>query len=274
MGRSAAASPYLHSTIACGLALADDDDPLARAIAEAECVAVLAPSVPGQAAPPVTADALTDSFAAVPWAQLATHVIVQAGQRAFVVEAGNASITKVSHSGLELRATVTCLASRPSGRFDAAFITRIRDNGAAATALLMVGAAARALDVAVGYMRERVQFGKPIGSFQALQHRAADMAIQVEAGRFLAHKAAGAHATPAFSLAASQAKAYASDRALKVCRDAIQLHGGVGVTGDHVVQLFYRLCSDLAVLYGTTGEHRRETARAALSASALRGAVA
>jgi alkylation response protein AidB-like acyl-CoA dehydrogenase len=93
------------------------------------------------------------------------------------------------------------------------------------------------------------------------------MAIQVEISRYLSFKAASLHGTPAFARSARYAKTYTSEAANRVCREAIQMHGGAGFVDDHKVQLFYRLCGDLSNAYGNAGEHRSAVTEMALAAA-------
>jgi alkylation response protein AidB-like acyl-CoA dehydrogenase len=105
---------------------------------------------------------------------------------------------------------------------------------------MLAGLAARALELTAEYLKTREQFGVPIGSFQALQHRAASMHVEVASARALVREAARAIGHPGQTRAAAAAKAYASDAALKVTREAIQLHGAIGFTDEHDIGLFHR----------------------------------
>jgi hypothetical protein len=99
---------------------------------------------------------------------------------------------------------------------------------------LAVGCAQRGLDMTVGYAKERVQFGRPIGSFQALKHRMADMLVLVEMARSAAWAAA------AGELAPETAADYCADAAQKVAGETIQLHGGIAITWEHDAQLVFK----------------------------------
>src|SRR5262249_8208249 len=96
----------------------------------------------------------------------------------------------------------------------------------------MLGAARRCLDMSVGYVKVREQFGQPIGSFQAIRHRCAEMLLEVENAHSAVYYAAWALTAGAedAAVAASICKSYVSDAARKVCGDAIQVHGGIGFT--------------------------------------------
>jgi alkylation response protein AidB-like acyl-CoA dehydrogenase len=113
-------------------------------------------------------------------------------------------------------------------------------------AAMLAGLAARALELTVDYLKTRVQFGVPIGSFEALQHRAASMHVDVAASRALVREAARAIGHPGQTMAAAAAKAYAADAALRVTREAIQMHGAIGFTDEHDIGLYHRRALALA----------------------------
>jgi alkylation response protein AidB-like acyl-CoA dehydrogenase len=266
MGRAACASPYVHSTIAAGLSLLTGAPALAGRVALCEAVVVACPPTPPFPPPSLDMGALTGRLLAVPWSALATHVLVAAPDGlALVAVDGAATAREFETSAAEPVGEVELRGARPDAVLPASVADDVLRHGAAGAALVLAGAASRALDVAVAYMKERVQFGKPIGSFQALQHKAADMYIACETGRTLAYKAATLHGATEFGRFARYAKAYMSDGATKVTRDAIQLHGGVGFADNHRVQLFYRLAMSLAPAYGAPHDHRRVAADAVLA---------
>ncbi|MFF4389753.1 acyl-CoA dehydrogenase family protein [Streptomyces sp. NPDC001552] len=115
----------------------------------------------------------------------------------------------------------------------------------------------RALEVTVRYAQDRVRFGRPIGSFQAVEHRLADMHTAVEAARALARAAAAAGATPRLAAAAksacSQAFSYAAG-------EMIQLHGGIGITWEHEAHEFFERAHGSALLLGAPAAHRARPA--------------
>ncbi len=121
-----------------------------------------------------------------------------------------------------------------------------------ATAAMLLGVADRAFAITLDYLKTRQQFGRAIGSFQVLQHRAADLKIQVALIR-ASVEAAAANPTPS---AISQAKARAAEGASLVARQAIQLHGGIGYTDEADIGLFLRRVMVLANLHGSASVHR------------------
>ncbi|TQK29094.1 acyl-CoA dehydrogenase family protein [Arthrobacter sp. SLBN-53] len=132
------------------------------------------------------------------------------------------------------------------------------DPGLADTAALLlaaeqIGAAARALDLTVAYTKDRVQFGRPIGSFQALKHRMADLYVTVQSARAVIYDAI-ADPSPA---SASLARVFASEALTDVAAEAVQLHGGIAITWEHDIQLYFKRAHASAQLLGPPREHLR-----------------
>jgi alkylation response protein AidB-like acyl-CoA dehydrogenase len=138
--------------------------------------------------------------------------------------------------------------------------------GSAALALQAVGGAGRALEMAVEYAKVRQQFGKPIGSFQAIKHKCADMMVQHETTRSGACYAAWAVATDAAdaATAVAMAKALSTEMFRFVCGEAIQVHGGIGFTWEHDLHFYFKRAKYLEFALGTPAQHR-EVVAAALS---------
>ena len=138
------------------------------------------------------------------------------------------------------------------------------DEAALATAAMLLGVMEQAFALTLDYLRTRQQFGKPIGSFQALQHRAADLKVQVALSRASIEAAAaaldGGVAASVRRAAVSRAKARASEAALLVTRQAIQLHGGIGYTDEADIGLYLRRAMVLANQFGSAATHRRRFA--------------
>jgi alkylation response protein AidB-like acyl-CoA dehydrogenase len=146
------------------------------------------------------------------------------------------------------------------------------DRAAALTAAEMLGAASRALDMSVEYARERVQFGRPIGSFQAVKHRCADMLVDVEGMRSTAYWAAWSLDAdhPERTIAAATAKIWAGDAAKRVMASALQVHGGIGFTWEHDLHFFLKRSQLDQVSFGDASFHRARLG-AILRARALAG---
>jgi len=135
-----------------------------------------------------------------------------------------------------------------------------------ATAVLcaeMVGGMQWILDTTVEYAKTRQQFGRPIGSFQAVQHMCADMLLMTESARSAAYYAAWAltEHDPAARAAVSVAKAYCSDAYREVANRGVQVHGGIGFTWEHDLQLYYKRSKSSETLFGDATFHRERIAR-------------
>ncbi|NNM74140.1 acyl-CoA dehydrogenase family protein [Enterovirga aerilata] len=137
-------------------------------------------------------------------------------------------------------------------------VARLVDAGAASASLQMTGAAGKVLDLAVEYTGNRVQFGKPIGSFQAIKHRCADMLVLLETSRTAAYHAAWAlaHDPAARRKLVSMAKAYCGDAARSICNEGLQLHGGIGFTWELDIHFYLRRAKTLEYSYGDASAHR------------------
>jgi alkylation response protein AidB-like acyl-CoA dehydrogenase len=133
----------------------------------------------------------------------------------------------------------------------------ILQKAAVAKCAEMVGGAQAALDMAVNYAKERVQFGRPIGSFQAIQHYCADMAMDVSGSRFVTYKAAWkvSEGLPA-ALDAAIAKAWVSEAYGRVALSAHQIFGAIGFTMDHDIHLYYRQAKASEIIFGGADFHR------------------
>jgi alkylation response protein AidB-like acyl-CoA dehydrogenase len=128
----------------------------------------------------------------------------------------------------------------------------------------LVGLAQMDFEISVNYAKERVQFGRPIGSFQAIQHKAADMVTDVDGARFIMYKAAWAVAEgePDAELQVHMAKAWCSDATRRVVAHGQQIHGGIGFTKDYKIQLFFRRQKRSELLWGDGDYHREKVADA------------
>jgi alkylation response protein AidB-like acyl-CoA dehydrogenase len=127
----------------------------------------------------------------------------------------------------------------------------------------MVGGAQQVLEMTVEYAKQRVQFGKPIGAFQAVQHHCANMATDVEGSRFITYEAAWmlSQNMPCAKEVA-MAKAWVSDAYRRVVSLGHQVHGGIGFTKDHDMQLYFRRAKAGEVLFGDSDYHREKVAQA------------
>jgi alkylation response protein AidB-like acyl-CoA dehydrogenase len=138
------------------------------------------------------------------------------------------------------------------------------DLAAIALAAEQVGGAERCLEMAVEHAQVRQQFGRAIGSFQAIKHRCADMLVRMESARSASYHAGWAAATeaPGLPVAAALAKAYASEAFFHCAAENIQIHGGIGFTWEHDAHLYFKRARAGKGMFGTPGEHRERVARA------------
>jgi alkylation response protein AidB-like acyl-CoA dehydrogenase len=142
-------------------------------------------------------------------------------------------------------------------------LARVIDRAAVALSAEMCGAAQRVLDMTVEYAKLRVAFGKPIGSYQGVKHKCADMLVEIENAKSLTYYAAWAvdEGDPEAVAAVSMAKAAASDAGRRVCAAGIQLHGGIGMTWEHDLHLYLKRAKADEIAFGDASWHRERIAR-------------
>ena len=220
---------------------------------------------------------LRGSARAVLDADRADHLAVVAttvdGPAAFVVPSGDVAVTARPSFDATLHVSdvdldgVTVDAGHALLAGDAAAIAAARAEAVAGLAAVVVGASQRAFDLALGHIRERKQFGVPIGSFQALKHMAADVFIAIERARALCQFAglAIAEGDERRLTAASMAKAAAGDAQRIASQHSIQFFGGLGFTWENDLHLYVRRAKAGELLLGTSAQHRRRVAEEVLS---------
>jgi alkylation response protein AidB-like acyl-CoA dehydrogenase len=157
----------------------------------------------------------------------------------------------------EAPAVAIDLGDQPSER-----IRRILDLAVIAVAAEQLGGAQRCLDIAVGYAKIREQFGRPIGSFQAIKHKCADLLMNIEAARsaLLFAAAAADSDSEETSIAASTAKVWCSRAFTQAAKENIQIHGGIGYTWEHDAHLYLRRAKTSEMVFGSPAFHRRRVA--------------
>ena len=188
---------------------------------------------------------------------------VDPGQRGVTRRAVTTMDTSRRLAVVRLDGAAGRLAGSGTGR---AALARARDLACIALSAEQVGAAQRALELTVAYTKVRVQFGRPIGSFQALQHRLADLHVLVESARSLSYAAASAAAAGAgdVGLRAAAAKAYCSETLARVAGEMIQLHGAIGITWEHDAHRYFKRAHGAAHLFGRPSEHVARIAAAVI----------
>jgi alkylation response protein AidB-like acyl-CoA dehydrogenase len=144
-----------------------------------------------------------------------------------------------------------------------ATLARVLERATVALCAEMCGGAQRVLEMTTEYAKIRVAFGKPIGAYQGVKHRAADMLVDVENAKSLTYYAAWAvdERVPEAALAASMAKAYVSDAYRKVAGAGIQLHGGIGFTWEHDLHLYFKRAKGSEFTFGDATYHRERVAQ-------------
>lgn len=154
------------------------------------------------------------------------------------------------------------VAARPLLMGAEAALEAVRDIMLVAIGFLQLGTAQRGLDMTVEYSKQREQFGRAIGSFQALKHRMADMLVQVETARTAAWAAGYAASTAAADLPqrAALAKAWCGDALDHVAAETVQMHGGIAITWEHDAQMVFKRAHATSQLFGAARLHRRRLA--------------
>jgi alkylation response protein AidB-like acyl-CoA dehydrogenase len=178
----------------------------------------------------------------------------------FEVQPGQPSVTCIPSTTMDdtRRLAVLRLSGAPGSRIgDHAALWRVRDAGCIALSAEQAGAAARALELTVAYTKDRVQFGRPIAAFQALQHRMADLYVRVQSARTVSYAAAAAaeQGAPDVAVRAATAKVYCSEVLLQVSAEMLQLHGAIGMTWDHPAHRYFKRGHSAAMLLGSPAEH-------------------
>ena len=142
-------------------------------------------------------------------------------------------------------------------------VARVLERATVALCAEMCGGAQRVLEMTTEYAKIRHAFGKPIGAYQGVKHKAADMLVEVENAKSLTYYAAWAvdEGAPEAALAASMAKAYASDAYRRVAGAGIQLHGGIGFTWEHDLHLYFKRAKSSEFSFGDATHHRERVAQ-------------
>ena len=278
LGRCVAGTPFLGSTVlATALASASGAEDLLEQLASGTVAAALVmplSTAPGSAFPATTrhhGGRLSGAVRNVADARSADHLLVPAlvdGEPALFVVAG-AAARRAAVVSLDLTrplcdvtlddAPGELIASGPQAlaAFETALVT-----GAALLAAEQLGLAQRCLEMTVEHLLTRYQFGRQIGSYQALKHRMADLWAGVTQARAVARYAVTcvADGDPDAAVAASLAQAYCSPIAVKAAEECVQLHGGIGFTWEHPAHLYLKRAKADAIALGTAGQHRSRLA--------------
>lgn len=274
LGRAVAPVPFLTSAIVATTAVIGSDHQLVADLASGTTTAAL--TVPFTTAPHgplpglvATGGAVTGAVSSVAGALEADVLLVP------VTEPEGLALYAVPTAGVTAKAVPSLDMSRQLADvvLDAAPGSRVRSDaeasvraalrvGAAMLASEQVGLASWCLASTVDYVRQRRQFGRPVGSFQAVKHRLADLYVSVESGTAAARYAAAALAAADTDaeVATAVAASYCSTLAVTAAEEALQLHGGLGMTWEHPVHLYLKRAKSDQLALGQPGEHRRRLA--------------
>lgn len=276
LGRAVTPVPYLTSAVIATEALlgcdTEEAGTLLASLASGRTVGALA--VPLSAAPGTefadvrAADAaLTGRVTAVADATAADVFLVPTPDGLYAVDATAGGVTVEPHVSFDrTRPLAAVTFEKATGRLltaDAApAVRRALRAGAGLLVSEQLGLADWLLTETVRYTRERNQFNRPVGSFQALKHRLAQLWLEVVNTRAAARNAADALATAAddTDLAVAVAQAYAAPVAVRAAEEALQLHGGIGMTWEHPIHLYLKRAKADSIALGTAGHHREELA--------------
>jgi alkylation response protein AidB-like acyl-CoA dehydrogenase len=260
------------STVA--LAVPALEDETAKRVASGSLKATLAWAEPGRpqslldpVGASVAGGRLTGSKVLVPDGASADLFVVAAESGLYAVDAVDAVVTPQETLDGTRRVADVRFSDAParvlaSGEEGRALLGRIRGRAYAALALEGVGVAQRALDLLVAYAKEREQFGRPIGVYQAISHKASNVYVRLQEARSLAYWAAWcvSEDDEMACQASLAAKAFAGETAVFACENAIQGHGGIGFTWEHVLHRYYKRAQWLAAFDGPVRSQRAEVA--------------
>ena len=263
LGRTLTPSPLLSSTIAAQALLATGDEEacgrLLPRIADGAVAALVWPwhaveITPVLDHPEITtaaADSLDGAARYVLDGDLAEILLVSDGSSVFEVDPGQPGVVREHTPTMDLtRRLATIHLSGAAATRLGDWSSQVRDIALAALCAEQVGAATKALELTVDYTKTRVQFGRPLASFQALKHRMADLHVLVETARSAALAATD-------EVSAAVAKVYCSEAFFKVAAEMVQLHGGIAITWEHDAHLYFKRAHGSGQLFGSPQDHIR-----------------
>ena len=274
MGRALVCAPLFSTVMATAALLELGDEGYLSSIAAGELVATLAITEDSGRwdASGVTLEAsegrLTGHKSYVIDGHCAQLVLVAARDGVYAVEGDAPGLTRtqlvtMDQTRKQARLEFDGTPARKLGDADPAALERILDRAAVALAAEQAGGAERCLELATEYASERVQFGRAIGSFQAIKHKCANVLMEVESAKSAAMYAAWAadEDEAELALAAPLAKAYCSEAYMHAAAENIQIHGGVGFTWEHPAHLYFKRAKSSELLLGDPAYHRELLAR-------------
>jgi alkylation response protein AidB-like acyl-CoA dehydrogenase len=274
VGRAVAPVPHLGASLATAalLAAADDgvaDDGLLAAVAAGEATAVLVLPLSTPPATPVPASVhaangvLTGTVTGVADALGAEVLILPTEDGLWAVDASDARLTPLTTLDLTRQLCDVAFEAAPARPLGGpatvarAWRAALRV-GAALLAAEQVGVASWCLDATVAHLKTRHQFGRPVGSYQGLKHRLAELWVAITQTRAVARYAAGCVADddPDAAVAVALAQAHCSPVAVRAAEECVQMHGGIGFTWEHPAHLYLKRAKSAAIALGTAERHR------------------
>src|SRR6478752_315940 len=186
-----------------------------------------------------------------------------------VVAAADGKLTRwtefTAHPATSMDPTRRLARLEPDATVDLGADPGLADTAAILLAAEQIGAASRCLDLTVAYTKDRVQFGRPIGSFQALKHRMADMYVKVQTAGAVVDEALSSWADDPSPTSAALAYVVATEAFRDVAAEAIQMHGGIAITAEHDIQLYFKRAHGSSHLLGQPIEYLRRLENEALA---------
>ena len=263
LGRAAAVTPMLDSVVlGAGILAAAGEAELAEAAAAGQARVAVALDEPGQRydgtiATRAEGDRLTGEKSVVPGADTATHLIVRATDGLWLVEAGADGLALRSYGLMDGgRAAEVTLKDTPARRIgDASLLDRPLAAAILALCADALGVMETAVDLTSDFLKTRKQFGRPIGSFQAIQHRMADLLTEIEQARSAVWNLAGNLDTPDRDRHIAATKSLVGRVALYVAEETIQLHGGIGMTEEYELAPLARRLLAADARFGDSDHH-------------------
>jgi len=266
LGRGVTPVPFLGSAVlgTAALLAAGDTATLSAAAAGDTIVTLAVPlaAMPGAYEPTVRAEGgkLTGTVTSVADAGHADALLVPTADGLYLVEAGDVTRTPVVSLDMTRRLTDVTLSGAAGTRVaeGADAVTRALTVGAAMLAAEQLGLADHCLQTTLAYVKERKQFGRAIGSYQALKHRLADLYGSVSQARAVSRYAASCVADddPDTPVAVALAQAYTSEVVVKAAEECVQMHGGIGFTWEHPAHMYLKRAKADSIALGTADRHR------------------
>jgi alkylation response protein AidB-like acyl-CoA dehydrogenase len=265
LGRGVAPVPFFTSAVLATRAVlqAGADAELLSGLAEGRTTAALAVSFAASPYQPrrgtsvsLDGETLSGTVGSVAGAEVADVLLVPVGGELYAVEAAAASVEVLPSFDLTRPIATVTFAGAPARLLGPCDLAEVLRFGAGLLASEQYGVAQWCLDTTLAYVKERHQFARPIGSFQAIKHRLADLWLDVVRAR----AAARAAADDGSAVTVAVAQAWNAGVAVHAAEEALQLHGGIGMTWEHPVHLYLKRAKATEIALGTPGDHREALA--------------